>query len=101
MDKTNYDLFMDIKDIKSSARFLMLCTELLELKADMTALSSLVALKYDSHAIEAAKETVKKEAWYTEAKQELFLKGVALKKAQDDPQARLQAMFKAKMEGKL
>ena len=100
MKKLDYSLFMDISDLKTSARFLALCTHILELQADVEALSSLVALKYDEYAIEAAKAAVKNQDCYVEAKKELREKSEALVKAQNDPQARLQAMFKAKMEGK-
>lgn len=99
--KPFHDLFMDIADLKTSVKFLALCTELLELRADVEALSSLVSLKYDSYAVEAAMRNARTTPGYRASKADLEAKAVALKKAQDDPQARLQAMFKAKMEGKL
>ena len=99
--KPLHDLFMDIVDLKTAAKFLALCTEILELRADVEALSSLVSLKYDSYAVEAAMRNVRSTPVYRANKADLVAKIAALEKADKDPQARLQAMFKAKMEGKL
>ena len=101
MEKIDYSQFMDITNIENSARFLLLCSVILELQAQIQGLSSLVELKYDPHVVECAVKSAKNQPWYKESEVDLLNKYEALKKAQDDPRARLQAMFKAKMEGKL
>lgn len=46
---------LDIADLKTSARLMLLVIEIVELQADLKALESLVQMQYDSHAVDAAK----------------------------------------------
>ena len=75
---------LDIADIKISARLMLLVVEIVELQSDLKALESLVQMQYDSHAVDAAKNHVRQQPEY---------------KAMSDPEARLRAMFNAKIRG--
>ena len=74
---------LDIADIKTSARLMLLVIEIVELQADLKALESLVQMQYDSHAVDAAKNHVRQQPEYMEINNE----------------ARLRAMFNAKIRG--
>lgn len=90
---------LDIADIKTSARLMLLVVEIVELQADLKALESLVQRQYDSHAVDAAKNHVRQQLEYMEISNELEKATEALAKAMSDPQARLKAMFNAKLRG--
>ena len=90
---------LDIADIKTSARLMLLVVEIVELQADLKALESLVQMQYDSHAVDAAKNHVRQQLEYMEISNEIEKATEALAKAMSDPQARLKAMFNAKIRG--
>ena len=86
---------LDIADIKTSARLMLLVVEIVELQADLKALESLVQMQYDSHAVDAAKNHVRQQPEYMEINNELKKAAEAVAKAISDPEARLRAMFNA------
>lgn len=90
---------LDIADIKTSARLMLLVVEIVELQADLKALESLVQMQYDSHAVDAAKNHVRQQPEYMEINNELKKATEAVAKAMSDPEARLRAMFNAKIRG--
>lgn len=90
---------LDIADIKTSARLMLLVVEIVELQADLKALESLVQMQYDSHAVDAAKKHVRQQPEYMEINNELKKATEAVAKAMSDPEARLRAMFNAKLRG--
>lgn len=90
---------LDIADIKTSARLMLLVVEIVELQADLKALESLVQMQYDSHAVDAAKNHARQQPEYIEINNELKKATEAVTKAMSDPEARLRAMFNAKMRG--
>ena len=90
---------LDIADIKTSARLMLLVVEIVELQADLKALESLVQRQYDSHAVDAAKIHVRQQPEYIEINNELKKATEAVTKAMSDPEARLRAMFNAKIRG--
>lgn len=90
---------LDIADIKTSARLMLLVIEIVELRADLKALESLVQMQYDSHAVDAAKNHVQQQPEYIEINNELKKATEAVTKAMSDPEARLRAMFNAKIRG--
>lgn len=90
---------LDIADIKTSARLMLLVVEIVELQADLKALESLVQMQYDSHAVDAAKNHVRQQLEYMEISNEIEKATEALAKAMSDPQARLKAMLNAKLRG--
>lgn len=94
--------FMDIADLQTSTRFIMLMNEIIELEVTIDALTSLVQAsnKLDSHALEVAKQFSRNKPEFAEKKKMITGCTMALKKAADDPKARLQAMLQAKMAGK-
>ena len=75
---------LDIADLKTS---------------DLKALESLVQMQYDSHAVDAAKNHVRQQPEYIEINNELKKATEAVAKAMSDPEARLRAMFNAKLRG--
>ena len=87
---------LDIADIKTSARLMLLVVEIVELQSDLKALESLVQMQYDSHAVDAAKNHVRQQP---EINNELKKAAEAIAKAMSDPEARLRAMFNAKLRG--
>lgn len=99
INKEQIRRMLDIADIKTSARLMLLVVEIVELQADLKALESLVQMQYDSHAVDAAKNHVRQQPEYTETNNELKKAAEALVKAMSDPEARLRAMFEAKMRG--
>lgn len=88
---------LDIADIKTSARLMLLVVEIVELQADLKALESLVQMQYDSHAVDVAKNHVRQQPEYMEINNELKKATEAVTKAMSDPEARLRAMFNAKI----
>ena len=90
---------LDIADLKTSARLMLLVIEIVELQADLKALESLVQMQYDSHAVDAVKNHVRQQPEYIEINNELKKATEAVTKASSDPQARLRAIFEAKMRG--
>lgn len=90
---------LDIADIKTSARLMLLVVEIVELQADLKALESLVQRQYDSHAVDDAKNHVRQQPEYIEINNELKKATEAVTKAMSDPEARLRAMFNAKIRG--
>lgn len=90
---------LDIADIKTSARLMLLVVEIVELQADLKALESLVQRQYDGHAVDAAKNHVRQQLEYMEISNEIEKATEALAKAMSDPQARLKAMLNAKLRG--
>lgn len=90
---------LDIADIKTSARLMLLVIEIVELQSDLKALESLVQMQYDSHAVDAAKNHVRQQPEYIEINNELKKATEAVAKAMSDPEARLRAMFNAKLRG--
>lgn len=99
INKEQIRRMLDIADIKTSARLMLLVVEIVELQADLKALESLVQMQYDSHAVDAAKNHVRQQPEYMEINNELKKDTEAVTKAARDPQARLRAMFEAKMRG--
>lgn len=99
INKEQIRRMLDIADIKTSARLMLLVVEIVELQADLKALESLVQMQYDSHAVDAAKNHVRQQPEYMEINNELKKATEAVTKAARDPQARLRAMFEAKMRG--
>lgn len=90
---------LDIADLKTSARLMLLVVEIVELQADLKALESLVQMQYDSHAVDAAKNHVRQQHEYMEINNELKKATEAVAKAMSDPEARLRAMLNAKLRG--
>jgi hypothetical protein len=99
INKDQIRRMLDIADIKTSARLMLLVVEIVELQADLKALESLVQMQYDSHAVDAAKNHVRQQPEYMEINNELKKATEAVTKAARDPQARLRAMLEAKMRG--
>lgn len=99
INKDQIRRMLDIADIKTSARLMLLVIEIVKLQADLKALESLVQMQYDSHAVDAAKNHVRQQPEYMEINNELKKATEAVTKAVSDPQARLRAMFEAKMRG--
>lgn len=99
INKDQIRRMLDITDLKTSARLMLLVIEIVELQADLKALESLVQMQYDSHAVGAAKNHVRQQPEYMEINNELKKATEAVAKAMSDPQARLRAMFEAKMRG--
>lgn len=99
INKDQIRRMLDIADIKTSARLMLLVIEIVKLQADLKALESLVQMQYDSHAVDAAKNHVRQHPEYIEINNELKKATEAVAKAMSDPQARLRAMFEAKMRG--
>lgn len=93
--------FLDISDLKTSAKLMVLINEIITLQADVKALESLVGMKYDSYAIDAAKSSVQGSTEYVELRKEMLKAFTAIKTASENPQEQLKAMFKAKMRGEL
>lgn len=99
INKDQIRRMLDIADIKTSARLMLLVSEIVKLQADLKALESLVQMQYDSHAVDAAKNHVRQQPEYMEINNELKKATEAVTKAASDPQARLRAMLEAKMRG--
>lgn len=93
--------FLDISDLKTSTKFMVLINEIIMLQADVKALESLVNMKYDSYAVEAAKSSIWGSTEYVELRKEILKAIAAIKTASENPEEQLKAMFKAKMRGKL
>lgn len=66
INKDQIRRMLDIADIKTSARLMLLVVEIVELQADLKALESLVQMQYDSHAVDAAKNHVRQQPEYME-----------------------------------
>lgn len=66
INKDQIRRMLDIADIKTSARMMLLVVEIVELQADLKALESLVQMQYDSHAVDAAKNHVRQQPEYME-----------------------------------
>lgn len=62
MHPQDLDNFMDISDLKGSAKFFWLVNELIELQGQIEALKSLAALNHDSYAVPAAIAAAKKRS---------------------------------------
>lgn len=99
INKEQIRRMLDIADIKTSARLMLLVVEIVELQADLKALESLVQMQYDSHAVDAAKNHVRQQLEYMEISNELEKATEDLAKAMSDPKARLKAMFNDKLRG--
>lgn len=99
INKDQIRRMLDIADIKTSARLMLLVVEIVELQADLKALESLVQMQYDSHAVDAVKNHVRQQPEYIEINNELKKATEAVVKAMSDPEARLRAMFNAKLRG--
>lgn len=99
INKDQIRRMLDIADIKTSARLMLLVVEIVELQADLKALGSLVQMQYDSHAVGAAKNHVRQQPEYMEINNELKKATEAVVKAMSDPEARLRAMLNAKLRG--
>lgn len=99
INKEQIRRMLDIADIKTSARLMLLVVEIVELQADLKALESLVQMQYDSHAVDAVKNHVRQQPEYMEINNELKKAAEAVAKAISDPEARLRAMFNAKIRG--
>lgn len=99
INKDQIRRMLDIADLKTSARLMLLVIEIVELQADLKALESLVQMQYDSYAVDAAKNHVRQRPEYKEINNELKKATEAVAKAMSDPEARLKAMFNAKLRG--
>lgn len=99
INKDQIRRMLDIADLKTSARLMLLVIEIVELQADLKALESLVQMQYDSHAVDAVKNHVRQQPEYMEINNELKKAAEAVAKAISDPEARLRAMFNAKIRG--
>lgn len=99
INKDQIRRMLDIADIKTSSRLMLLVVEIVELQADLKALESLVQMQYDSHAVDTAKNHVRQQPEYIEINNELKKATEAVVKAMSDPEARLRAMLNAKLRG--
>ncbi len=99
--KDEISQMLDIADIKTSARLMLLVIQIVELQTDLKALESLLQIQYDSYALDAAKSHVRQQPEYIEISNEIGKAIEAIKKAGSDPQARLRAMFNAKLHGEM
>ena len=101
MDTKLIKSYLDIVDLPNSAKMLALVNEIVELNIKLNAMQSLVLTKFDSRAFEAACEYERNKPVNKEMIRTLQECCVSLKTAEENPQARLQAMMKAKLEGRL
>lgn len=101
MDTNLIKSYLDIVDLSNSAKMLALVNEIVELNIKLNAMQSLVLTKFDSRAFAAAYEYERNKPANQEMIRTLQECCVSLKAAEENPQARLKAMMKAKLEGRL
>lgn len=101
MDINLIKSYLDIADLSNSAKMLALVNEIVELNIKLNAMQSLLLTKFDSRAFEAACEYERNKPANKELVNTLKECCVALNAAEQNPQARLRAMMKAKLEGRL
>lgn len=87
--------FMDISDLKGSARSLALVDEIIRLEAKVNALESLLVANknFDSYALSAAEKFENNRPEMVEKRTILAKCFKSLKYAIENPQARLKVMF--------
>lgn len=92
---------LNIADLDQSARMLSLLNEIYFLQMQVNALIELTKIKFNSYDFDSAFLAEARKPENVNIKNALMECVEAIKMADEDPQARLKAMFKAKMEGKL
>lgn len=102
MKAEDIKLFLSISDLQLSAKFITLIHDQVELEIKIDALTQLVQAsgKLDSHALAVAEQYSRTKPEFIQKEKVLLECGKAIKAACENPQARLQAMIKAKMEGR-
>lgn len=93
--------YLNIADLDQSARMLALLNEIYFLQMQMNALVELTKIKFNSYDFDSAFMAEARKPENVSIKSAFIECAKAIKAAEDDPQARLKAMLKAKMEGKL
>ena len=93
--------FMDIADLERSRQNLNILHLLVAQEVEIRTLKSLLSTKMDTYAFDCAKRIVVQDPEIDMMCKELSQAAEALKAAAENPQARLQAMMKAKLEGRL
>lgn len=92
---------LNIADLDQSARMLSILNEIYFLQMQVNALIELTKIKFNSYDFDSAFLAEARKPENVDVKNAIMECAKAIKAAEDDPQARLKAMFKAKMEGKL
>lgn len=93
--------YLNIVDLDQSARMLSMLNEIYLLQMQVKALIKLTEIKFNSYDFEYAFKAEASKPENIETKNTLMECAKVIKMAEEDPQARLKAMLKAKMEGKL
>ena len=93
--------YLNIADLDQSARMLSLLNEIYLLQLQVNALVELTKIKFNTYDFECAFQAEARKPENVDVKNAMMKCAKAIKTAENDPQARLKAMFKAKMEGKL
>lgn len=93
--------YLNIADLDQSARMLSLLNEIYFLQLQVNALVELTKIKFNTYDFECAFQAEARKPENVDVKNAMMECAKAIKAAEADPQARLKAMFKAKMEGKL
>lgn len=99
--KDDLKIFMDIKDLRKSAGFLRILFFMVQQEIEIRTLKALLTTKTDSYAYESAKNFVAQDPELNEMLYAINEHIKGLDKVADNPQERLRAMFKAKLEGRL
>ena len=102
MDKEAIKSLMDIGDLEGSRKNIMLALEIFKLNLEIDVLKEiLIANKLtDSYGFIAVMQYVENKPEHQEILKTLTDCAAAINAAAKDPQARLKAMFEAKMAGK-
>ena len=99
--KDDLQIFMDIKDLQKSAGFMRILFFMIQQEVEIRTLKAVLTAKKDSHAYECAEIFVSQDPELKEMLSAIEEHMDVLNAAASDPQARLKAMLKAKMEGRL
>lgn len=92
---------LNIADLDQSVRMLSMLNEIYFLQMQVNALIELTKIKFNSYDFDSAFLAEARKPENVNIKNALMECAKAIKMADEDPQARLKAMFKAKMEGRL
>lgn len=93
--------YLNIADLDQSTRMLSMLSKIHLLQMQVNALIELTKIKFNTYDFECAFQAEARKPENIETQNAITECAKAIKMADEDPEARLRAMFKAKMEGKL
>ena len=100
MNAEHVKAYLNIADLDQSTRMLSMLSKIHLLQMQVNALIELTKIKFNTYDFECAFQAEVRKPENIETQNAITECAKAIKMADEDPQARLRAMFKAKAEGR-